>query len=245
MIRLALALLLTAGAVEAQETRRHAPGTLLPGVGANDPRRMVDINAQPWRALGRVQTEVGSRCTGVLVGPRTVLTAAHCLFGRGTDTYVQPRSVHFLLGYDRGQWAARARVTAISAAPEYRPDRGPAGADWALLTLDAAIGTPDRVLPLLREPPPPRTPVMLGGYQQDRPEVLMADTECRMLGVQAHAGGVRTIVHDCAGTRGSSGAPLLARRADGRWAVIGVQAATAPDIALGHAAPAGAVAALP
>lgn len=241
MIRSILALLLLSGTAAAQETRRHAPGVLLPGVGASDPRRVVDIATPPWRAVGRVQTEVGGRCTGVLVGPRTVLTAAHCLLGRGTDSYVQPRSVHFLLGYDRGQWVARGRVTAFTAAPEYRPDRGPAGADWALLTLDAAIGTPDRVLPLLREPPAPRTPVMLGGYQQDRPEVLLADTECRLVGVQAHAGGVRSLVHDCAGTRGSSGAPLLARRADGRWAVIGVQAATAPDIALGHAAPAGVV----
>ncbi len=232
-----LALLATDAA--AQETRRHMPGTLLPGVGADDPRRRVDVTAAPWRAVGRVQTELGGRCTGVLVGPRTVLTAAHCLVSATSGRYVQPRSVHFLLGYDRGEWVARGRVTAFTAAPDYQPGRGPAGADWALLTLDTPIGTPERILPLLRNPPAPRTPVMLGGYQQDRPEVLMADAECRALGVQRHAGGVQTVVHDCAGTRGSSGAPLLARTPDGRgWGVIGVQSAGAPDIALAHAAPA-------
>jgi protease YdgD len=242
-LTLAAGFVLLAAGVAAQETRRHMPGTLLPGVGANDPRRRVEVTAAPWRAVGRVQTELGGRCTGVLVAPNKVLTAAHCLVSATSGQYVQPRSVHFLLGYDRGEWVARARVTAFSAARDYQPNRGPAGADWALLTLDAAIGTPDRVLPLLREPPAPRSAVMLGGYQQDRPEVLMADTECRLVGVQAHGGGFRTLVHDCAGTRGSSGAPLLARRPDGRgWGVIGVQSAGAADIALGHAAPAGVVA---
>jgi protease YdgD len=245
MIALALALALLAGGAQAQETGRHAPGVLLPGIGAADPRRAVDVAEAPWRALGRVQTELGGRCTGVLVGPRTVLTAAHCLLARGGEGFVQPRSVHFLLGYDRGAWAARGRAGAFTIAPGYRPGRGPAGADWALLTLEAPIGTPDRILPLRRDPPPPRTPVMLGGYQQDRPEVVMADTGCRLVGVQAGSGGLPSLVHDCAGTRGSSGAPLLARGADGGWAVIGVQSATAADIALGHAAPAGAVAALP
>ena len=110
-----------------------------------------------------------------------------------------------------------------------------------MLTLDRPINLPDRTLPLIREPPPPRTPIMLGGYQQDRPEVVMADIECRVVGVQRHPDGGRTLVHDCAGTRGSSGAPLLARTPDGRWGVVGVQSATSLDIALGHAALAGVV----
>jgi protease YdgD len=159
---------------------------------------------------------------------------------------VQPGSIHFLLGYDRGEWVARARVTGFLASRDYVPMRGPAGADWALLTLDQAIGTPGRILPLQREAPPPRTAVMLGGYQQDRPEVLMADTECRLLGLQRHADGHQTLVHDCAGTRGSSGAPLLARGPDGAgWVVIGVMAATSADIALGQAVPGAVVGPIP
>jgi protease YdgD len=239
---LGLSVLLTLSArAAAQETTRHAPGTLLPGVGANDPRQVVDRTVAPWRALGRVQTELGGRCTGVLVGPGTVLTAAHCLVAPRTGRFVQPRSVHFLLGYDRGEWVARAGVTGFVAAPEYRPGRGPAGADWALLTLDAPVGSADRVLPLLRTPPPPRSAAMLGGYQQDRPEVLLADTGCRVIGLQRDAGGMASLAHDCAGTRGSSGAPLLVRDAAGRWAVAGVQAAAAAEMAFGRAAPANAV----
>lgn len=227
----------------APATAQPQPGPpLLPGIGASDPRRPVDRTALPWRALGRVQTELGGRCTGVMVAPDKVLTAAHCLVAPRTGQYVQPRSVHVLLGYHMGEWAARARVASFLAAPDYVPLRGPMGADWALLTLEQRIGTPDRILPLLRQAPPPRSALMMGGYQQDRPEVLLADTECRLIGLQRVGSAPATLVHDCAGTRGSSGAPLLARGPDGAWAVIGVQAAASADVALGHAAPAGAVA---
>ncbi|WP_372618455.1 trypsin-like serine peptidase [Falsiroseomonas sp.] len=238
--RLVLAALLLAAPATGQEVRRVVP---LPGVGADDPRRPANLRLAPWDAVGRVQTELGGRCTGVMVAPDRVLTAAHCLIAPRTGNFVQPRSVHFLLGYDRGRWAAEARVTAFAIGEGYGAGRGPPGADWALLTLDRRIGDPRRVLPLLRAVPPARTPVMLGGYQQDRPEVLMADTDCRVLGVQRGPEGLPVIVHDCAGTRGASGAPLLVQLpGGGGWAVAGVLSAVSADLALGYAVPAAAVA---
>lgn len=235
----------------AEEMRRPPRGTLLPGVGAADPRRRVEPEAEPWRALGRVQTELGGRCTGVMVGPRTVLTAAHCLAAPRAGGFVQPGSVHFLLGYHLGARAAHARVARYTVGPGFTPGAarmGPAGADWALLTLERPIGAESagRVLPLLREAPAPRTPLMLGGYQQDRPEALVADTGCRALGLERRASGHVLLVHDCAGTRGASGAPLLARRPDGAgWGVAGVAVAVSAEIALGRAVPAAAITAPP
>ncbi|HEV7267495.1 MAG TPA: trypsin-like peptidase domain-containing protein [Falsiroseomonas sp.] len=240
LIRLVLTTLLLAAPASAHEVRRVVP---LPGVGADDPRRPANLRLAPWDAIGRVQTELGGRCTGVLVAPDRVLTAAHCLLAPRTGNFVQPRSVHFLLGYDRGRWTAEARVTGFATGEGYRRG-GPHGADWALLTLDRRIGDPRRVLPLLRQVPPARTPVMLGGYQQDRPEVLMADSDCRVLGVQRGPEGLPVIVHDCAGTRGASGAPLLVQLPNGGWAVAGVLSAVNPDLALGYAVPAAAVARL-
>jgi len=243
LIRLALAALLLAAPAAAQETRRLQRGEQLPGVGADDPRRPANLRLAPWNALGRVQTELGARCTGVMVAPDRVLTAAHCLIAPRTRNFVQPGSVHFLLGYDRGQWAAQARVRTYVTGDGYDAERGPAGADWALLTLERPIGDSRRVLPLLRQVPPARTPVMLGGYQQDRPEVLMADTDCRVLGLRRSPDGHAVIVHDCAGTRGASGAPLLAQLANGAgWGVAGVLSSVSADMALGFAVPAGAVA---
>ena len=234
-------LLLLPGLAAAQQPL--IPRSVLPGLGSADQRQLVDRTAAPWRSLGRVQLETGGRCTGALIGPRVVLTAAHCVVGLRTGVVVQPRTVHFMLGYDRGTYVGHGRAVALRIGPGYDPAaQAPASADWAVLTLDTPLGTPDRVLPLLEPQPQAGTPLRLGGYQQDRHEVLLADRDCQLLGISAR-GPSGMLVHDCAGTRGTSGGPLLTQRPDGGWAIAGVASRVAVDVARGAAVPAAAIAA--
>jgi protease YdgD len=122
---------------------------------------------------------------------------------------VQSGSVHFLLGYAAGKFRAHRRVISFQTGTDRRPaERGPAGADWAILQLEAPLDLPS--LPL--RPARPGERIMLGGYQQDRAEVLMADLDCRILSLRQEA-GTAVLLHGCAGTRGASGAPLLRREA--------------------------------
>jgi len=211
---------------------------LLPGVGADDVRVPVDVTQAPWRAVGRVQTELGARCTGFLVGPRTVMTAAHCLYRAGPARFVQPRSVHFLLGYRMGRYAAHARAVAFTVGPGWDPARKmqTLGADWAALTLDAPLGTADRVLGVARSAPVAGTPAMLGGYGKDRAELIDADLHCAVLGQGRDADGRPLITHACAGTSGTSGAPLLVKE-DAGWVAAGIQVAVEEDRARGIAVP--------
>lgn len=215
------------------------PRAQRPGLGAEDPRRPVTAEEAPWTGLARVQTTLGGRCTGALVGPRLVLTAAHCLAAR-TGRWVRPGSVHVLVGYHLGEWALHARVEAFETGAA-APASGAPGGDWALLRLDRDLAGPERVLPLLRDPPPRGAPAMLGGYQQDRAERLMADTDCRLLGPARDATGRPLLRHGCSGTRGSSGAPLLTRDGEGRWAVAGVVVMAEARRAGGIAVPVGAI----
>jgi len=167
-----------------------------------------------------------------------VLTAAHCLVARRSGNLMQPGSLHFLLGYDRGSQVAHAQVTGYRLGDGYRSGPGsPPGADWAILTLDRDIAPPEATLPLLTTIPAARTPLMLAGYQQDRPEVLLADTQCRALGATVTG----LLLHDCAGTRGVSGGPVIVAQPGGGWAVAGVASRAAVEAALGFAVTAASI----
>lgn len=196
-----------------------AQPALRPGVGEADTRTAVDVNTAPWSSLVRVQTEAGGRCTGVMIAPDRVLTAAHCLVAARTGVVVQPGRTHVLAGYFRGEFRAHARAAEILLGPGFQPAlRGPISADWAVLRLATALpGPPLPIAPL----PEAGAAVLLGGWQQDRAHALLADTACRITAVAPPL-----LHHSCAGTRGSSGAPLLVVTSEGH-AVVGVAVAAA------------------
>jgi protease YdgD len=57
-------------------------------------------------------------------------------------------------------------------------------------------------------------------------------------------GGHTLLLHDCNGTHGTSGAPLLVRGADGSWQVAGLQELAMMNMGLGFAVPASTLAGL-
>ena len=146
------------------------------------------------------------------------LTAAHCVYTPRTGRNLPPGSLHFLIGYDGSRYAGHAIGIKLETGPGYDPIRPyqTRGSDWALISLDTKLGSADRVLPMISEPPEVGSTIMLGGYQQDHPLVLMADTECRIVGRATDAGGRLLLRHNCTGTRGDSGAPLLIEKG-GKW----------------------------
>ena len=64
-------------------------------------------------------------------------------------------------------------------------------------------------MPILSDLPEDGAKLMLGGYQQDHPLLLIADTQCHIDGRFVDVSGRLLLRHTCAGTGGVSGAPLL------------------------------------
>lgn len=197
---------------------------LRPGLGDHAVRQVADPEKLPWSAVGRVQTEVGGRCTGFLIAPAVVETAAHCLWISATRHYVQPEHIHFLRAYQKGQFSAHSRVARFLISPSFDPEKEgqTAGEDRATLFLATPVSRADQVLPVMETVPQPGTSVVLGGYEQDFREIIVADMSCHITAVVHDGAGHPLLAHDCSATRGSSGGPLLVFQND-KWMAAGVQ----------------------
>jgi protease YdgD len=190
---------------------------------AADRRIRVDPNAPPWNAVAKVQSNIGEHCSGVLIAPAVVLTAAHCLYNPRTRAMLQPVSLHVLFGYERDQYRLHRLVNRYTLGAGFDGKRGgPQPGDWARLDLAAPVPLPP--LPLLGHAVAAGTAAALAGYNQDRAQLLMADLGCHVLRVVMLPGGGAYLVHNCEGTYGTSGGPLLVRQ-DGGWAVAGIAVA--------------------
>lgn len=194
----------------------------LPGGAESALPPLADAGGPAWHAVGRVNVAGFKRrriCTGTLVAPDRVVTAAHCVT-RGDGRAVPLGDLHFVAGWHKGAHAGHARAVAVHLHPHWRgTGRSEVAADIAVIRLDAAL----EVAPLgFGAAGRPNGGRAILGYQASRPHTLGGSTGCG--GVAVAPGHMRL---DCAAAPGVSGGPVLERHGDA-WRVVGVVSGGAP-----------------
>ncbi|GKY88223.1 trypsin-like serine peptidase [Sinisalibacter aestuarii] len=158
-----------------------------------------------WEAVGRLDLGGAGFCTGVLLAPDLVLTAAHCLADAQAQGSVE--GLRFRAGLADGVAIAEAKAARAVLHPAYLPGRITAETiqhDVGLVQLaepiPAAVAAPYG----LRDLPRAGAPVAVVSYARGREDAPSRQAECTVVGRAQEL-----LAFDCDVTFGSSGAPIF------------------------------------
>ena len=198
---------------------------LQPGIIGDDNRVAIGSDAPPWNSIGHVNIDSYSRvikCSGILVAPNVVMTAAHCVIDARTHSAFPAHRIHFLQNVHGSRIARHAKAECLRFPSNYQASSGDAQGSppkrqdsLQLLARDVvAIVLSD---PLAVDPMPfldaqdvsPGLGLVHASYPADRRYRLMADLQCHLLSVVRHLW-----LTDCDTHPASSGGPIFARVGD-------------------------------
>lgn len=199
-----------------------------------DQRTMADSRAYPWRAIGRINKAGRGHCSGTVIAPKLVLTAAHCVWHKGLGDVMPLDDLHFVAGWDRGEYVFHSTAAKIHVSPTWDPLNAGrlsnAAHDWAVVELkedpvpttgQVALGRFDRQS--FWDYRKAKTVFTQAGYSGDRGQVLTVHEGCPMWGF---VDGIEMAIHKCQAFPGDSGSPILYHDTEsGEWRIAAIHVA--------------------
>ncbi|MEO1613540.1 MAG: trypsin-like peptidase domain-containing protein [Pseudomonadota bacterium] len=191
------------------------------GIAAAGDRRYVsDEEAALWSGVGLIYRQGGGSCTGVLIRPDVVLTAAHCVADADAKTIYPARDFAFSAGLRDGSAVETARARKVEVHPGYfiaapRYDKRRVRADIARVVLERPIaGAPSYAL---GRTPPSGSALTLLSYPGSARRRASIQEGCRI-----RTRETEFLTLDCRSEPGASGGPYFAAGPDGRPVVVGM-----------------------
>lgn len=185
-------------------------GLAAPTMAQQTPLRklLTADQAKEWGGVGRINMKGAGFCTGALIAPNIVLTAAHCMYHPQNGTLLRPDEIEFLAGLRSGRAVAQRRVRRVVVNKNYT-----SGRDLKLNKITDDIALVELVHPIttnavkafpVYENLKTGDAVKVVSYAEDRSDAPSIEEPCKVLGTNPNA-----LVLSCNVDYGASGAPVF------------------------------------
>ncbi len=180
-----------------------------------------------WEGVGRLDLANTGFCTGTLIAPDLVLTAAHCALDKKTSKPFISGQITFRAGLSDGQSLADREVVQIAVHPDFVAD-APVSADR--VRIDVGLMRLNEPIPYSIADPfalhsgrVSDDEISVASYGRGRADAITRERSCSIL-----RRGQGLISFNCDVTFGSSGSAILAKSGS-RWQILSVVSAVGTD----------------